>query len=64
MTENAPTPRRSEQLPEDHPLAALGTGPVDCAADVPAAVKDALVDWHAGRGTPLGEDVPEGEVLE
>jgi hypothetical protein len=43
-----PTPRRGEELPEDHPLAQapemvrLG----DCPSDVPAEVLDDLADFH------------------
>jgi hypothetical protein len=62
MTQD-PTPRRGEQLPSEHPLMNLGVlEHADCAADVPASVKDALVRHYAGS-IPPPEPVPDDVEL-
>jgi len=62
MTED-PTPRRGEQLPSEHPLMGLGVPKqADCAADIPASVKEALVRRYAGA-VPPPEPVPDDEKL-
>jgi hypothetical protein len=59
----APTPRRGAQLPSEHPL--MGPGmpeQADCAADIPASVKEALVRYYGGAPPPP-EPVPDDAEL-
>jgi hypothetical protein len=48
----APTERRGEVLPRDHPAATLSPEAGDCIADIPAAVKDAVAAGHGNRVPP------------
>jgi hypothetical protein len=62
MTQD-PTPRRGEQLPSGHALTGLEVPESpDCAADVPASVKDALERHYAGS-MPAPEPVPDDAEL-
>jgi hypothetical protein len=58
-----PTPGRGVQLPSDHPLVGPGVlEDADCAADIPASVKEALVR-HYGGALPPSEPVPDDVEL-
>jgi hypothetical protein len=59
----APTPRRGGQLPSEHPLVGPGVlEDADCAADIAASVKEALVRHYAGA-VPPPEPVPDDAEL-
>jgi hypothetical protein len=58
-----PTPRRGELLPSEHPLMDPGVPrQADCAADIPASVKEALVRRYGGA-LPPPEPVPDDVEL-
>jgi len=50
--EAAPTQRRGQVLPADHPTAALAAVMEDCIAEVPTQVKDAVAALHGNREPP------------
>jgi len=50
--EAAPTRRRGQALPADHPAAELAATPGDCIYDVPARTKDAVAALHGNREPP------------
>jgi hypothetical protein len=58
----APTRRRGEVLPADHPAAALAPAPGDCIAEVPVETKDAVAAWH-GNQEPPDTPVDPGELV-
>ena len=48
----APTERRGQALPADHPAADLAITAGDCIAEVPATTKDAVAALHGNREPP------------
>jgi hypothetical protein len=58
----APTRRRGEELPADHPAAALATASGDCIAEVPATMKAAAAALHGNREPP-DTAVDPGELV-
>jgi hypothetical protein len=50
--DTAPTERRGDLLPIDHPAAAQATAEADCIAHIPAEVKDATAAAHGNREPP------------
>jgi hypothetical protein len=60
--EAAPTRRRGQALPADHPAAALAPAPGDCIAEVPAETKDAAAALHGNREPP-DSPVDPGELV-
>ena len=58
----APTRRRGQALPADHPGAALAPAPGDCIAEVPAGTKDAAAALHGNREPP-DSPVDPGELV-
>jgi hypothetical protein len=60
--EAAPTRRRGQALPADHPAVAVAPAPGDCIAEVPAGAKDAAAALHGNREPP-GTPVDPGELV-
>jgi hypothetical protein len=62
MSENrsdAPSQRRGEQLPDDHPTKELQVEPGDCIAGIPPGKLEELAEYHRQRGdVGAGEPVP------
>lgn len=62
MSENrsdAPSERRGEQLPDDHPTKELQVEPGDCIAGIPPGKLEELAEYHRQRGdVGAGEPVP------
>ena len=61
MSENrsaAPSPRRGEQLPDDHPTKELQVEPGDCVAGIPSGKLEELAEYHRQRG-----DMAAGELV-
>lgn len=58
----APTQRRDELLPADHPAANAAAALGDCVADVPASTKDAVAALHGNR-LPPDTPVDPGELV-
>jgi hypothetical protein len=50
--EAAPTRRRGQALPADHPAVALAPAPGDCIAEVPTQTKEAVAALHGNREPP------------
>ena len=50
--EAAPTQRRGQVLPADHPTAAVAVAMEDCIAEVPTEVKEAVAALHGNREPP------------
>jgi hypothetical protein len=57
LLDAAPTERRGDVLPADHPAANLAAPESDCVAHIPVAVKDAVAAVHGNREPP---DTPIG----
>ena len=55
----APTRRRGEELPADHPAADLPPALGDCIAEVPVETKDAVAALHGNREPPDSPVRPE-----
>jgi hypothetical protein len=60
--EAAPTRRRGQPLPADHPAAALAPAPGDCIAEVPVETKNAVAALH-GNQEPPDTPVNPGELV-
>jgi hypothetical protein len=58
----APTRRRGQPLPADHPAADLAVAPGDCIAEVPAETKAAVAARHGNREPP-DTPVDPGELV-
>jgi hypothetical protein len=58
----APTERRGDVLPADHPAANLALAEGDCVAHVPAEVKDAVAAAH-GNHEPPDSPIRAGELV-
>jgi hypothetical protein len=50
--DTAPTERRGDVLPADHPAADRAAGAGDCIAHIPAGVKVAAAAAHGNREPP------------
>jgi hypothetical protein len=61
-TDAAPTQRRGQALPADHPAADLAAATEDCIAEVPVEVKDAVAALHGNREPP-DTPVDPGELV-
>jgi hypothetical protein len=58
--DTAPTERRGDVLPADHPAANLAAETEDCIAHIPVEVKDATAESHGNHeppATPLDPEV-------
>jgi hypothetical protein len=60
--ESAPTRRRGQALPADHPAAALAPTAGDCIAEVPTETKAAAAALHGNREPP-DSAVDPGELV-
>jgi hypothetical protein len=58
----APTQRRGQVLPADHPAAALAPVMGDCIAEVPTETKEAVAALHGNREPP-DTPVDPGELV-
>jgi hypothetical protein len=58
----APTQRRGQVLPADHPTADVAAEPGDCIAEVPTEVKEAVAALHGNREPP-DAPVDPGELV-
>jgi hypothetical protein len=58
----APTQRRDEPLPADHPAAQAAAALGDCIADIPASTKEAVAALHGNRRPP-DTPVDPGELV-
>lgn len=54
----APSRRRGEELPDDHPTKDIQLEPGDCIADVPAEKLEELVEYYKDQPFDEGEPVP------
>lgn len=55
----APTERRGEVLPADHPAVNLAPEEGDCIAHIPAEIKNAVAAAHGNREPPETPIRPE-----
>lgn len=58
----APTERRGDVLPADHPAANLAPAEGDCVSHIPAEVKDAVAAAHGNR-EPADTPIRAGELV-
>jgi hypothetical protein len=62
LSDPAPTERRGDALPADHPAANLAPAEGDCPAQIPAEVKERAAAAHGNREPP-NAPVRAGELV-
>ena len=62
LSDAAPTERRGDVLPADHPAANLSPAEGDCISHIPAEVKDAAAAAHGNR-EPADTPVRPAELV-